>query len=90
MKSINSIGHDTTLIKIYKSINKRISPHITYLINQIIDTGIYPKNFKLSRISPIVKPDKPSDDIDSFRPINNLITLEKIVEQNIKLHLETY
>merc|ERR1711989_46021 len=28
--------------------------------------------------------------VDSYRPINNLATLEKIVEQHIKMHLETY
>ena len=41
-------------------------------------------------ITPIKKPDKPDDEIDSYRPINNLATLEKIIEQHIKQHLETY
>ena len=36
------------------------------------------------------KPDKLDDDIDSFRPINNLATLEKVIEQHIKLNLESY
>ena len=90
MKSSNSTGHDSSSIKIYKLINNCISPHITHLINCIINTGVYPKILKLSRITPIKKPDKPDDDIDSYHPINNLATLEKIVEQHIKLHLETY
>ena len=34
--------------------------------------------------------DKPDDYIDSYRPINNLASLEKIVEQHIKMHLEAY
>jgi len=29
-------------------------------------------------------------DIDSFRPINNLSTLDKIIEQHIKINLENY
>ena len=78
------------LIKIYKMINSRISPHITHLINSIINTGVYPKILKIYRITPIKKLDKPDDDIDSYRPINNLATLEKIVEQHIKMHLESY
>merc|ERR1712240_969703 len=45
---------------------------------------------KLFRIIPIKKPDKLDDEIDSYCPINNLSTLEKIIEQLIKLHLETY
>merc|ERR1712240_546738 len=45
---------------------------------------------KLFRIIPIKKPDKPEDEIDSYCLINNLSTLEKIIEQHIKLHLEIY
>ena len=90
MKSSNSTGHDLSSIKIYKMINSRISPHITHLINSIINTGVYPKILKISRITPIKKPDKPDDYIDSYRPINNLASLEKIVEQHIKMHLEAY
>merc|ERR1711867_344759 len=75
MKSSNSTGHDLFSIKIYKMINSRISPHITHLINSIINTGVYPKILKISRITPIKKPDKPDDDIDLYRPINNLVYL---------------
>ena len=55
-----------------------------------MNTWVYPNILKLSRITPIKKPDKPDDNIDSYRPINNLATLEKIVEQHIKSYLETY
>ena len=88
MKSPNSTDHDLSSIKIYKLINSRISPHIAHLINCIIKTGVYPKILKISRITPIKKPDKPQHDIDSYCPINNLATLEKIIEQHIKLHLK--
>ena len=87
MKSSNSTGHDHSSIKIYKLINNRISPHITHLIYCIINTGVYPKILKLSRITPIKKPNKPDDNIDSYRPINNLATLEKIVEQHIDISM---
>ena len=75
MKSSNSTGHDLSSIKIYKMINTRISPHIAHLINSIIKTGVYPRILKISRITPIKKPDKPQHEIDSYRPINNLATL---------------
>ena len=52
--------------QIYKLIINFISPHITHLINCIINTGVYPKIHKLCRITPIKKPDKPDDDIDSY------------------------
>ena len=90
MKSSNSTEHDLSSIKIYKPINSRISPHIAHLNNCIIKTEVYPKILKISRITPIKKPDKPQYNINSYRPINNLATLEKIIEQHIKLHLEAY
>ena len=60
------------------------------LINHIILSNILPDIFKISRITPISKPGKPLSDIESFRPINNLCTIEKIVEEYIKLHLEKH
>lgn len=90
MKSSNSLGHDMTSIKIYKKINDRISPHITHLLNSIINTAIYLEVLKLSLVGPQLKPDKNTSLIDSYRPINHLCTLEKIIEQYIKQHLESH
>ena len=56
----------------------------------MIRTGTYPDILKLSKISPQQKPDKPTNKIDSYRPINNLCTLDKIIEQYIKTHLDKY
>ena len=58
---------------------------MTHLINAIINTSIFPDIFKLSRILPFSKPGKPLNDIDSFRPLNNLPCIEKIVEEYIKI-----
>ena len=33
---------------------------------------------------PILKPDKPNDNIESSRPINNLSVIDKIIEQYLK------
>ena len=68
-------------MKIVKKLSPAIIPHITYLINCIIKTETYPTILKLSRILPILKPDKSLDKIDSYRPINNLSVRDKIVEQ---------
>ena len=37
-----------------------------------------------------MKPDKLVADLDSYRPINNLSTLDKIIEQYIKDNFDTY
>ena len=90
MKPKNSKGNDITNIKIIKKLCPAILPHITHLVNSIIYTEIYPTIFKVSRISPILKPDKQSEFIDSYRPINNLSAVEKIVEEFLKEQLNEF
>lgn len=86
----HSTGHDAISMHIIKQIKHKIAPHLTHMINCIIRTNTFPDTLKLSRITPILKPKKPRTQIDSFRPINNLCTLDKIVEQHIKTHLDTF
>ena len=88
--SSHSSGHDDITMHILKKVAHKVAPHITHLINTIIHTNTFPSTFKHSRITPILKPKKQNTHIDSFRPINNLCTLDKIVEQHIKTHLDTF
>ena len=80
MKTSNALGHDLASIKVYKMLAYRLGRHIQHLINTIIRTGTYPDILKLSKITPQKKPDKRTDKIDSYQPINNLCTLDKIIE----------
>ena len=90
LKPKNSKGNDISNMKIIKKLSPAIIPHITHLINSIIYTEIYPTILKVSRISPILKPDKPNEIIDSYRPINNLSAVEKIVEEFIKEQINEF
>ena len=90
LKPKNSKGNDITNMKIIKKLCPAIIPHITHLVNSIIYTEIYPTVLKVSRISPILKPDKQSEIIDSYRPINNLSAVEKIVEEFLKEQLNEF
>ena len=56
----------------------------------INETQIYPSILKLSLITPTLKSDKDPLDLDSYRPINNLSTLDKIIEEYLKLHMQSY
>ena len=91
LKNSNCTGYDDISFKILKKINHRVAPHICHLINSILFTKIFPDIFKLSRILPISKNGLPIDTISSFRPINNLCSLEKVIEtyfmQFINKHL---
>jgi len=62
-----------------KKINVKLAPYIRHLIVYIIRNGIYPKTFKISKITPTLKPDKNKFIIDSNRPINNLTVIDKII-----------
>ena len=86
----NCTGYDSISNKTIKKCGNSIIPHLTHLINSIIRTGTFPDIFKISRILPISKKGKPVNLISSYRPINNLVCIEKIVEHYIKEHLEQY
>ena len=90
LKPKNSKGNDITNMKIIKKLCPAIIPHITHLVNSIIHTEIYPTILKVSRISPILKPEKPSEYIESYRPINNLSAIEKIVEEFLKEQMNEF
>ena len=60
------------------------------MINCIIRSSTYPDIFKIANIIPIAKPDEPLDNIESYRPINNIIFLEKLTQQYIKNHIDKY
>ena len=74
-KSSNATGHDDVSMSILKKVNKNIAPHLTHLYNTMIRTSIFPEIMKISRISPIKKPDTKGDSISDFRPINNLVII---------------
>ena len=90
LKPKNSKGNNISNMKIIKKLCPAILPHITHLINSIIFTENYPTVLKVSRISPILKPDKESEMIESYRPINNLSAVEKIVEEFLKEQLNDF
>ena len=56
----------------------------------MVRTGILPKSLKISRVIPIKKPKKPSDELNSFRPINNMNGIEKVLEHIIKTQLTKF
>lgn len=68
-------------IKIYKEISDSISQPLADLMNECINSCIYPNLLKISRITPIHKGDKYIP--NNFRPISNLHKINKIFEKII-------
>merc|ERR1712243_128683 len=89
-KSTNSVGHDNISMKMIKKTTTIMAPLITHLIKQIIIERKFPNIFKTDRITPKLKNGKPIYDIASYRPLNNLCTIEKIIEEYIITHLEPF
>merc|ERR1712115_516970 len=67
-----------------------MAPIITHLITHIILKEIFPAKFKIDKITPKHKAGKPIYDIGSYRPLNNLCTIEKVIEEYIIGHLEIF
>ena len=84
LPNTTSTGFDSVSNRIIKKLGWSIVPQICHMINCVVRTATFPEIFKLTRIIPVSKPGKPTDNIDSFRPLNNLSALEKLVEQWIK------
>ena len=53
------------------------------LTNGILRLSYFPKDWKCAHIIPIVKPNKPANDVKSLRPISLLCSMSKIIERII-------
>merc|ERR1712208_140427 len=84
------VGHDHISMKMLKKTVDTMAPLITHLTTQVILNKKFPQILKIDRITPKHKQGKPIYKIGSFRPLNNLCTIEKIIEEYIIGHLELF
>lgn len=64
-----------------------VSGHVILnFINTSLSTGLFPDQYKISTLTPIPKVNNTSN----FRPINNIPTLEKVLELAVYDQLVTY
>ena len=82
MKNKQSRGVDEISSQLLKVIGKEICKSLTLIINQMIETGIYPENFKIAKITPIHKKSD-INVITNYRSISLLPTLSKVFERVI-------
>ncbi len=78
----SSFGFDGLSSKLLKSIKGAVVKPITIIINQMIDTGIFPDKLKIAKIVPIYKKDDETGFIN-YRHISLLPTIFKIFEKII-------
>ena len=82
-KNSSACGHDQLTMHMLKKYKGMLAPHISHLINCSIREKHFPKLYNISKISPYLKCSKLADQIDSYHPVNNLCTGEKIFEQHM-------
>ena len=85
----DSYGHDGISTKLLKYIsNKNCKPQ-TLVVNQCLQTGIFPDNMKLAKVIPIYKKGD-SSNMSNYRPISKLPSISKIIERIVFNQLNTY
>jgi len=70
-----------------KNVPSLLKTKLLEIFNQMLDSGIYPHTWKSATIITIPKPNKPSSDINSYRPISLLSCLGKTLEKIIARRL---
>ena len=62
--------------------------YITELLNDVLRTAIMPPLWKTGRIVPLLKPNKPSEEGKSYRPVSLLSPLVKLLESLLLPHVQ--
>ena len=89
LPSKNSCGVDGISSKLIKIIEPAIIKPLTLLINQVLNTGIFPDELKIAKVIPLFKKDDPKL-LKNYRPISLLPTISKVIEKIIFTQLSTY
>ena len=89
LKLKSSRGVDDLSNKLIKYIKDAIVEPLTLIINQMINTGIYPDLLKISKVIPLYKKgDKTM--LSNYRPISLLPSISKIFEKVMHLQLSEH
>ena len=62
---------------------------LTLLINQVLNTGIFPDKLKIAKVNPNYKKGDPQL-FETYRPISLLPTISKVLEKIIYKQLSSY
>ena len=89
LKNKSSYGHDEISNKIIKSAKNALSQPLMLIINQILMTGEFPSDLKISRVKSLFKSGDASL-FSNYRLISLLPSFSKIFEYIIFKQLYTY
>ena len=67
----NSCGYDNLSTKIIKTLKDSLIKPLTLIINQMLNTGVFPSQHKIAKVIPIFKKDD-NKLFNNYRPISYL------------------
>ena len=80
LKPKMSFGHDDIPTKIVKIASEHILRPLTHIINQSLDSGVVPGQFKMAKVISIFKAGDP-EQLQNYRPVSLLPVFSKIYEK---------
>jgi hypothetical protein len=89
LKNLKATGVDGIPTSILKEGVEVLALPITWIINQSIETGTFPKKWKESIVVPILKKGNPRT-MKNYRPVSNLCTTSKVLETVVMRHLSNF
>ena len=89
LKPKNSSGYDQISANMLKLLEPILTPAITLIINQSINTGIFPEKLKIAKVVPVFKKGDTTK-LENYRPISLLPSVSKIFEKIAQTQLLDY
>ncbi len=91
MKSSQLAGMDNISSRMLKELLRELEKPLTNLVNQSIRSKEYPQSLKKSKVIPILKNNnKPTTDPASYRGVNLIMTIGKVIDKIILGQVLTY
>ena len=90
LKSKDSTGNDKISSKLLKQLAPTIHSILRLIINQSINTGIFPEQLKLAIVKPLFKNKGENCLFGNYRPISLLSTISKVFERVVFNQLYAY
>ena len=85
-----AMGRDRIHNEMLKNLNQNNRTTLLNLLNISLNTGYLPPDWKNAAVVPILKPNKPPNLPESYRPISLTSCLSKLMERIIKNGLKWY
>ena len=90
LPSNKASGPDSISNEMLKLTADVIAEPIACLINKSLSEGVFPQQWKESKLTPVLKPGKESDKLASYRPVALLSCLSKVLERFVHNQLVQY